>query len=132
MTRKWRWTTVLATAILIAVSGCATVGSRPLGTEQLLSAAGFEMKLPDTPETAATLRTLPAQTLVPQPRDGQIHYAYADPKGCGCLYVGTEKNYQEYQRLAFQRELAEKRLKAAQEYSNAVMTWGTWGPWPWF
>lgn len=58
--------------------------------------------------------------------------AYADPKGCRCLYVGTEKEYQEYQRLAFQRELADKQLKAAREYSNAVMTWGTWGPWPWF
>lgn len=131
MSRNVRSTVVLA-AILITVGGCATFGSRPLATEQVLSAAGFEMKLPDTPEKAATMRTLPARTLVPQPRDGQLHYVYADPKGCGCLYVGTEKDYQEYQRLALQRELADKQLKAAQEYSNAVMTWGTWGPWPWF
>jgi hypothetical protein len=131
MSRNVRLTVVL-TAILIAVGGCATVGSRPLTTEQVLSAAGFAMKLPDTPERAATLRTVPARTLVPQSRDGQMHYVYADPKGCGCFYVGTEKDYQEYQRLAFQRELADKRLKAAREYSNAVVTWGTWGPWPWF
>jgi hypothetical protein len=129
---KNRGRTVALAAILIVVGGCATAGHRALATEQVLSAAGFQMKLADAPERLNTLRTLPPRTLVPQPRDGRMDYVYADPEGCGCLYVGTEGQYQEYQRLAFQKELADKQLRAAREYSNAVTTWGTWGPWPWF
>ena len=48
------------------------------------------------------------------------------------IATGTLERFQEYQRLALQREIADKQLRAAREYSNAVMTWGTWGPWPWF
>ena len=127
------WTgAVLVAAIVIAVGGCATVGSGSIATERVLSAAGFQMKLADTPETLATLHSLPPRTLVPQPRDGQMRYVYADTR-CGCLYMGTESQYQEYQRLELEKQLADERLGAAKEYRNAVTTWGgAWGPWPWF
>jgi hypothetical protein len=105
-----------------------------VATERVLSAAGFQMKLADTPETLSTLHRLPPRTLIPEPRDGQMRYVYADPRGCGCLYVGTEGQYQEYQRLEFEKQLADERLRAAWEYRTAVTIWGdnTWGPWPWF
>lgn len=130
--RGWSGVVVIA-AILFGLGGCATVGYGPVATERVLSAAGFQMKLPDTPETLATLHRLPPRTLVPAPRDGQMRYVYADPRGCGCLYVGTEAQYQEYQRLELEKQLADERLSAAQEYRNAATMWGDgWGPWPWF
>jgi hypothetical protein len=62
-----------------------------------------------------------------------MRYVYADPRGCACLYVGTEAQYQEYQRLELEKQLADERLSAAQEYRNAATMWGDgWGPWPWF
>jgi hypothetical protein len=134
MNRHRGWSgVVVVTAIVIGLGGCATVGYGPVATERALSAAGFQMKLPDTPETLATLHGLPPRTLVPAPRDGQMRYVYADPRGCGCLYEGTEAQYQEYQRLELEKQLADERLSAAQEYRNAATMWGDgWGPWPWF
>jgi capsule polysaccharide export protein KpsE/RkpR len=47
--------------------------------------------------------------------------------------VGTEAQYQEYQRLELEKQLADERLSAAQQYRNAATMWGEgWGPWPWF
>lgn len=46
------WTgAIVVVAILIGPGGCATVGYGPVATERVLSAAGFQMKLSDTPET---------------------------------------------------------------------------------
>jgi len=130
--RGWSGAVVVA-VILMGLGGCATVGYGPVPTERILSAAGFQMKLADTPETLTTLQSLPPRTLVPAPRDGQMRYVYADPRGCGCLYEGTEGQYQEYRRLEFEKQLADERLSAAWEYRNATMGWGgEWGPWPWF
>lgn len=131
MSNHWGRTVVLV-AMLVAVGGCATVQQRTLGTEEVLSAAGFQMKLADTPERLTSLHTLPPRTLVPQTRDGEVYYVYADPEACKCLYVGTEAQYQQYQRFSLQKELADKQLRAAQDYWNATATGGAWGAWPWF
>ena len=101
--------------VVLAVAGCATVrGQDALDAEQVLAAAGFHMKLADTPEKLARLQTLTPRKLVPHQRDGRLYFVYADPDFCKCLYVGTEQNYQEYQRLGLQRRLADEQLMAAQ------------------
>ena len=125
---------VVLASVVIALGGCATIRRHEaLDTEQVLSAAGFHMKLGDTPEKLASLRALPTRRLVPNERDGRLYYVYADPEVCRCLYVGTEPQYQEYQRLALQKRLADEELMAAQDFlSGATMNWGAWGPWPWF
>jgi hypothetical protein len=125
---KHRGRMIAIVATLLVVGGCATVQQRTRATEEVLSAAGFQMKPADTPEQLTTLRTLPPRTVVPQPRDGQVYYVYADPGACRCLYVGTEAQYQQYQRFELQQELADKQLRAAQQYWDATTTWG---PWPW-
>lgn len=64
-------------------------------TEQLLTAAGFQKKVADTPAKLAHLGTLtPARKLVAHRRDGRLYYLYADPVVCNCLYVGTAAQYQ--------------------------------------
>ena len=127
MTTSRRWIIGLGGALL-ALGGCATASQRPFATENVLAAAGFQMQMPDTPERLASLRTLPPRRLVPQPHDGRLAYVYADPTGCGCLYVGSEAQYQQYRRYTLEKQLADERLDAARTYG--LDTWGEWGPWP--
>jgi len=99
--------------------------------EPLLSAAGFRMKLADTPEKLAHLQTLPAMQLVPHEKDGKVFYGFADPVVCKCLYVGDQTAYQQYQKLAVQKELADEQREAASMNEDAAADWsmgGFWGP----
>src|SRR5260370_17250250 len=121
--RGWSGAVVVA-AILMGLGGCATVGYGPVATERILSAAGFQMKLADTPETLTTLQSLPPRTLVPAPRHGQMRYLFPDPPRCGCLYEGTESQYQGDRRIEFEKQLADERLSAAWEDRNAAIGWG--------
>jgi hypothetical protein len=124
---------VALVGVLIALGGCATIRRHAtLDTEQVLAAAGFLMKLGDTPEKLASLRALPPRMLVPQSREGRLYYVYADPETCRCLYVGTEAQYQEYQRLVLAQRRADEELMAAQDNLSATLNWGIWDPWPWF
>jgi hypothetical protein len=128
-----RWVIALA-GVVIALGGCATIRRHStLETEQVLAAAGFVMKLGDTPEKLANLQAMKPRTLLPQERGGRLYYVYADPEACRCLYVGTESQYQEYQRLVLEQRRADEELMAAQENLNAAtLDWGIWDPWPWF
>ena len=108
--------------IALTVAGCATMPrGETRSVEQMLTAAGFQMKVADTPEKAADLRTLPTRKMTVQRRGAASYYIYADPDLCNCLYVGTEMQYQEYQRLLLKRTLANERLD---------LNWGLWGPGP--
>jgi hypothetical protein len=98
------------------------------GTEQLLAAAGFEMKLADTPEKLANLNTLtPRRTLIPQERDNRLYYAYADPDLCKCLYVGTSTQYERARQQSYEND----QSIAVGQQLNALV-WDLWAPWPWF
>jgi len=124
----------LLAVLLFVLGGCAALqNQQAMDTERLLSAAGFQMKLADTPEKMAHLKTLTQRKLVPHERDDKIYYVYADANECQCIYVGTEKAYQRYQKLALKKQIAEERLNAAEMNENAAMDWGMWGPWgPWW
>jgi len=75
-------------------------------TEQLLTAAGFDQKLADSPEKLANLELLtPARKLVPQERNGQLYYVYADPALCKCMYVGTAAQYERAGSSNWRRQL---------------------------
>jgi uncharacterized membrane protein len=125
---------ILFAISMFVFSGCAALQNRQaIANERLLSAAGFQMKLADTPEKIAHVKTLTQRALVPHERDGKTYYVYADANACQCIYVGTEEAYQRYQNLALQKQIAEERLTAAQMNEDAAMDWGMWGPWgPWW
>jgi len=113
----------------LSLAGCATLQAGDTrATEDLLAAAGFQMKPADTPERLAHLQTLKARTLVRRPENGEPRYVYADPTVCQCLYVGTEQQYQEYRKLAQQKAAADEALWAAEDSREA---WGYWALWPW-
>lgn len=123
---------VIVALLVVVLAGCATIRqNETTDTEQVLAAAGFYMKLADTPEQLARLQTLTPRKLVPHRRDGKLYFVYADPDVCKCLFAGTEQNYQEYQRLGLEKRLADDQLMAAQDNLYAPMNWDAWGYWPW-
>jgi hypothetical protein len=107
----------------LLLSGCAAIEkSNAMDTERLLSASGFRMKLADTPEKLANIKAMTQRKVVPHIKDGAVYYAYADAEFCKCLYLGTESNYQQYEKIAIERNIAQMNEAAA-------MDWGAWGPW---
>jgi len=122
---------IIAVAALVLV-GCAAVQkNETVGTEEVLAAAGFYMKLADTPAKLARLQALTPHKLVPHQRDGKVYFVFADPDVCKCLFAGTEQNYLEFQRLGLQKQLADEELMAAQDNLYGPMDWDAWGTWPW-
>ena len=122
---------VFVSFIVAAAAGCATLqaaGTR--STEEVLSAAGFHMEAADTPEKVADLQLPPARQVLPQTRDGKTVYVYRDPRVCHCLYVGGEPEYQQYQKLRLQKDIADEESAAALNWGRGGWGgWGGWGPW---
>jgi len=119
-------------ALVILVAGCAAIRrDEAKSTESVLAAAGFRMKLADTPERLANLQTMRPRKIVPRAKDGHVVYTYADPTNCHCLYVGDEAAYQRFQQLSIQQQLAQENVMAAQMNEDAALNWGMWGPFWW-
>ena len=124
---------VVVVVLIVVLAGCAAMRQeRARDKENMLAAAGFQMKPADTPNRVAHLQTLTPLKLLPYTRsDGKLLYVYADPKGCNCLYVGDETAYQRYRALAEQRKIAQEQMVTAQMNADAAMDWGLWGPYWW-
>ena len=92
-----RSATVITLALLgglLTCSGFASVRQREAAdTGRLLTAAGFQQRLADSPERLAHLRSMSPLKLVARDKDGQVIYTFADPERCRCLYVGGAKEY---------------------------------------
>jgi hypothetical protein len=75
------------------------------------------------------LARLPGDKFVMRQNGDSIHYVYADPLVCGCLYVGTQQAYNQYKTDELAQRLADEQQLTAQTYSDASWSWGAWGPW---
>jgi hypothetical protein len=124
---------IVAVALIAVLGGCAAMREEHArDKENLLAAAGFQMKPADTPNRVAHLQTLTPLKLLPYTRsDGKLLYVYADPKGCNCLYVGDETAYQRHRALQQEQKIAQEEMVTAQMNSAAAMNWGLWGPYWW-
>jgi hypothetical protein len=108
----------------LVLAGCQAIENEGAqSTEQLLAAAGFHMKEATTPQQLANLEAMTQRKIVIHDQNGKPRYIYADAEGCKCVYGGSEKNYDEFQRLSVNQETAQDNL-------DASMDWGMWGPWP--
>ena len=126
--------------LALGLAGCAsTANENAIKIERRLAAAGFQVKLADTPEKLAHLKQLGQRRLIPTSRDGKVMYFYADAQSCKCLYVGTEADYQEFQRYAIQQHVVQEQRQTAETQAmnqaniaemEAAMNWPLWGPWP--
>ena len=115
---------IMLSALALGLAGCATVqGGDARNTERALVSAGFQVKPADTPEKLAHLQTLTARKIVRGQHNGQPYYVYADPKGCTCLYAGTEQQYQKYRELV-REATAEAEAKLVTDDSSDFRLWG--------
>jgi hypothetical protein len=115
--------------LFCGLTACQTQQQRVEQREDLLSAAGFIVMPANTPERQGMLHRLPAHTFVQRVNGDVVHYVYADPLVCGCLYVGTQQAYNQYKANQLQQNLADEQQMTAQTYSDASWNWGAWGPW---
>ena len=114
-------------AATLVVAGCAGVGSG--NTTSLLSAAGFRVRTPQTPKQQQIYAALPAYQVQRATVPGKgTFYVYKDEKA-GVAYVGREQEYQRYQQLAVQQQIAENYYTAVAMDRAAAFGWyGAWGP----
>lgn len=98
---------VVIVLIALIPAGCASLEARHTrDLERVLTDAGFQMGAADSPEALAYLQTLPARKMLVGSANGAPQYAYANPTGYQCLYVGNELHYEELRKLQRDRALA--------------------------
>lgn len=122
-----QWNRLVGSGCLIAVLA-ACQSSQILQQDDALAAAGFTIKIADTAERQAMMNRLPANTFVQRVSGNAIHYVYADPAVCGCIYIGTQQDFAQYvsgQQLDFEQA---QRI-AFLNYYDADWNWDAWGPW---
>lgn len=130
-------TTAITTILGIALTACATTQqTSAIDNERMLAASGFQMKLADTDEKMAHLKTLPQRKLIPHQKGDEVFYVYADAMYCKCIYAGPYKAYSRYQQMAVNKSIEEMSASYAQQDNpmQAVDTmdwdlWNDWGPW---
>src|SRR5262245_33189351 len=112
------------TALFLA--GCAEMGSG--NTTSLLSAAGFRARTPQTPKQQQIYASLPPYQVQRATVNGRVFYVYKDEKA-GVAYIGREQEYQRYQQLAIQQQIAQNYYTAVAMDRAAAYGWyGAWGP----
>jgi hypothetical protein len=126
----WLRCSIAGVGLAVALAGCAAIDRHEAEqTEQLLAAAGFEMRPADTPTKLADLGRLQQHKLVRHERDGEATYVYADAADCKCLYSGDERNYDQFEKLRVQEDVAQQEMMAAEMNQESAMNWELWGPW---
>jgi hypothetical protein len=103
----------------------------------MLQDSGFKVVSLKTPGQAESFKKLPPHKLVRKTWNGKPVWVYADPTMCGCLYMGTQDNYDAYIKEASKQMMTTAMRANFQDdpYSptgmdNAVdndMDWGVWG-----
>ena len=120
----------LALTMTALLGACATIQkSEARSTEDLLSAAGFRQVPASTPERVNALKTMKPRTITTVTKNGKTFWVYPDPTDCNCLFAGTQEQYNEYKRLALEKQIADENLAASEASQDAAMDWGMWGPW---
>tara|TARA_B110000503_G_scaffold27555_2_gene44021 strand:- start:15217 stop:15636 length:420 start_codon:yes stop_codon:yes gene_type:complete len=127
--------TIAGALTVIFLGGCTAMAKQDsMNTERRLSAAGFQVKLANTPEKMNHLNHLAQLRLVPMDKEGTTVFVYADAKSCKCVYVGSQANHQEYERLSIQQNVANEQRQTARDMNMAAthqaMNWDMWGAWP--
>ena len=121
---------IVPVVIALGLAGCASLhAAQARAPEEMLAEAGFEMRAADTPEALAYLQSLPPRTLLTRSQNGEPQYAYADPTGCRCIYVGTEEQYQQFLKLRRDQAIAVQQRRDAETRDAFYGLWhGTWPP----
>ncbi|MBV8506848.1 MAG: hypothetical protein JOZ11_13695, partial [Alphaproteobacteria bacterium] len=98
---------------LLGVVGCASQQQLVGHKEDLLAAAGFQIRTADNPQRLAAMRSLPPNKFATRLANGQPVYLYADPLVCRCVYFGTQQNWAAYRQEVFAKQLADEAQMTA-------------------
>ncbi len=117
---------ILAATIGAALSlaGCQTVVQ---DKEDMLAAAGFQLRPADTPDKLAAMKALPPHKFIQQVQNGQPIWIYADPTICRCLYAGNQQAWQTYRQMVFQQNVANEQQMTAMMTQSMAFDYGMWG-----
>lgn len=115
-----------ALALAVGFTSCASVNSS--NTRSLLGSAGFQEKTPETAKQKEVYAQAEGYKLMRvKAKDGKTLYAYKDTKA-GTALVGSEANYQQYQKLANQQRIAQEQYQAAEMERDMAYGWyGAYG-----
>ena len=61
-----------------------------------LSSAGFRVQVANDEAGRKALHALPPHRFVVHRIGNDVHYLYAEPNHCVCIFIGTQANYQDY------------------------------------
>ena len=133
-TRRQQRTPAIMLAVLIALlSGCSTQETpeqRAQRIEPLLAAAGFRAHPADSPAKLQNLKAMAPLKVSFMPKDGKMHYWFADPVYCTCLYTGGPDAYAHYEQLRLQQKTVEEERETAELNESAAseeIDSGIWG-----
>src|ERR1043166_2380598 len=127
--RKMRRMVGAILPVMVLCGGCAPMQrQKAQQTESMLSAAGFKVKVADTPQKLAALKAKPQRTIKFLQRQGKTYFAYADADGCSCTYIGDQSAYQKYLAMVDQKRIAKESYDPAEvdEDSAIVEDDGIW------
>ena len=131
MPSSTRFARISTLVSLGALVGCASMNVQQ--TEREMMAAGFQMRLAQTPQQQVQLEAMPQRQIVTQDHEGKPFFVYADAKHCKCVYVGTERAYRRYTRISMVDNRLEERREIAEARASAAMDIDDFGPWaPWW
>ncbi|MBV8485590.1 MAG: hypothetical protein JO077_22305 [Verrucomicrobia bacterium] len=120
---------VLPLTIILLVTtllqGCA--GHNHQSTENLLSAAGFNVVIATTPQQLKHLAHLPPYKMMRIQRYGKDRYVYADPAQ-KLIYVGGLFSYDRYRDMRLAKNVTEEDLQDAKFNAEIASGWNVWGP----
>ncbi len=120
--------TISVIALLALMAGCATTATFPQDKANMLVAAGFKTITPRTPAQQQKLQQMQIGQVAMIQKNGRTYYIVANPPQ-NVVYVGGPHEYQAYQQLRAQKQLAQENLQTAEMYQDAAMQWGAWGGW---
>ncbi len=113
-------------ALALGVAGCVSPQQQVSQKEDLLAAAGFQVRLADSPHRVAAMKRLPPNRFVTKVVNGNLVYLYADPLDCGCVYFGTQQNWDAYKGEMFAKQIANEQQMTA-IMNQEAWDWGPWG-----
>jgi hypothetical protein len=122
---------VISAGMAVGLAACESLSDRIHHKEDLLAAAGFQVRPANTPKREEALKTLPPHKFVMRTKGDNVMYFYADPLVCNCLYTGDQKAFDAYKQEVFQKRIADEQQLTAQMYAEPPGWWGgwDWGPW---
>lgn len=106
----------------LVLAGCNSLQKK----EALLVAAGFKTVVPATPIQVQKLHAAPQGKMLTLRKDGKTLFVFADAKR-NHLLIGTQRQYQAYQQLRLEKQLAGEKLAAAALNADANIDWNDWG-----